>query len=157
MAKEYLNPVAEAEQGIAEFIASIPEVSAVFSGKQVPVFAATTEEFRNAVTRKIAQGVRQVIVVAFSRTTEVARSGAGIVAKAEFTVSVSSPGVLAESAIRATSDLAFAIVNALDGTVFSTPFLPRAVNFLNWELDADESGNKYAQMLSFEAFLTLKN
>lgn len=155
MAKEYLNPVAVAEQGIAEFIAELPELSGLFGGK-VYVFAGTDESAAKLLRAKILQGLKQCVVVAFTGTSEAAPAPR-LPAKATFAVSVFSPGLLAEQAPRATTDLASAIVRALHGTQFGEPFVARMpVRLVSWTQEADADG-KLCSRLEFEAGIFLTN
>lgn len=156
--KLYLNPVAEAEQGIAEFIRELPAVSAIFDGKKdaVAVFAATQEGAAALLSRKIQSGLRMAVVVGFQGTEEVLHAYPHLPAKVVFNVQVSSPGVLASNAIRATTDVGCAIVNALDGVQFGEPFVEKfPVALRSWTHNADEGG-KLVSTLEFVAAIELR-
>lgn len=155
MTKEYNNPLAVAEQGIAEFIAEIPEVSGLFGGK-VNVFAATNESAAKLIRAKIMQGLKQCVVVAFTAASEI-NAAPRLPIKATISVSVLSPGLLAEQAPRATTDLAAAIVRALHGVQFGEPFVfGMPVRLSSWQQEADGDG-KLASRLEFEAGVFLTN
>lgn len=158
-AKSYLNPIAEAEQGLADYIREIPAISALFDGKDssaVQVFAATAEDAASLMKRQIMLGLKQTVVVGFQRTTEVIHGPEGCPAKVIFNVTITSPGLLADKEIRATSDLGCALIDALDGVQFAEPFFPRIPCwFESWSHYADDS-KKLVATLEFGAAIFLK-
>ena len=157
MAKEYLNPVAIAEQGIAEYIAEQPSVSGLFGGGAVSVFAATDENASKLIRSKIELGLKQCVVVAFTRTNEAGIGDARLPVRATILVSIHSPGLLAEKSMRATSDLGAAIIESLHGMQFGEPFVPGyAVKFRSWDHEQDERGKIIAR-IEFEAVIYLTN
>lgn len=155
--KQNLNPIAAAEQGLAVFLAGVPAVSAILDAAgtgEVPVFAATTENIEQTILRQISQGVGQIVVVAFERTTEVLH-GTGTPARVVFSVTVTSPGVLAENAIRSTTDLGCAIIEAIEGVQFDLPFFDGIpCTFESWTQGVDMSG-AFSATLEFGAALNM--
>lgn len=157
MAKEYLNPVAVAEQGIAEFIAECPAVSGLFDGAAVPVFAATDESAATAIMQKVSRGLKQCIVVAFTGTEEAAAELRRLPTRSTLSVSVLSPGLFAEKAPRATTDLATAIIQSLHGVQFGEPFVPgHALKFKSWTQEKNDGGQITARV-EFEAVIFFTN
>lgn len=157
--KFYTNPIAEAEQGLAEFIREVPAVSALLDAKgarAVEVFAATAEGASDLLKRQIMSGLKQAIVVGFQRTTETIHGPERCPAKVIFNVTITSPGLLADKAIRSTSDLGAAIVAALDGVQFDAPFYPKIPCwFESWTHYADDA-KKLVATLEFGAAIFLK-
>lgn len=155
MGKEYLNPIAVAEQGGADFISELPEISGLY-GWKVYVFAGTDEGAAKLLRAKIQQGLKQCVVVAFTGTGEVNVVPRTSI-KATISVSVLSPGLLAEKSPRATTDLASAIVQALHGVQFGEPFIPGfPIRLASWTQEADGDG-KLCARLEFEAGIFLTN
>lgn len=153
------NPVAVAEQGIAALLADDPAISALLDGGRgagaVPVFSATDESASALLRKGIESGLKQAVVVAFQRTVDAASGATGLPVRCAFGVTVSSPGMLAENAIRSTTDIGCAVIRALDGVQFAEPFVPRMpVRFTSWNHSADANGRLVAT-LEFEAALFL--
>ena len=157
MAKEYLNPIAVAEQGLAEYIAEQPSVSGLFNGGTVPVYAATDESAAKIIRQKVELGLKQVVVVAFTSTTDAGVGANRLPVRATILVSIHSPGLLAEKSMRAASDLGVVIIDSLHGMQFGDPFVPGyAVKFKSWDHEQDERGKIIAR-IEFEAVIYLIN
>lgn len=158
--KLYRNPIAEAEQGLADYIRQLPAITALLDGskgKAVNVFAATAEGASDLLRRQILSGLKQAVVVGFQRTTEVIHGPKGTPAKVIFNVSISSPGLLAEKALRSTTDLGAAIVDGLEGVQFSDPFYPAIpVWFESWSHYADDAA-KLVATLEFGAAVFMRH
>ncbi len=126
MAKENLNPIALAEQGIVDFLKSVPAIAGLFSRESaIPVFASTDESASKLFDARIRRSLGQSILVGFTGFTEVVHatlSKQGTFGNGAFNVDIYAPGMLSLSKIKTTSDLAFAVVEALDGVVFAEPF-----------------------------------
>jgi hypothetical protein len=154
MAKLYTNPVAAAEQGLAEFIAQVPAVSATLDPKgagNVPVFAATDEGAAKGVRESLSLKLMQCVTVGFQRTEEVKHGIKGTPAKAFFNVTITSPKIIAEKAIRSTSDIGAAIIEALHGIQFAEPFYAGVpVLFESWTHYAGQQG-EFIATLEFSA------
>lgn len=149
--------MAIAEQGIAEYIAEQPSVSGLFGGGSVPVFAATNESAAKIMRSKIELGLKQCIVVAITRTDAAGVGAARLPVRATLLVSVHSPGLLAEKAVRSASELSHAIIESLHGVQFGEPFVPGyAVKFMSWAYEQTERGIITANA-EFEVVIFLTN
>lgn len=157
MAKEYLNPIAVAEQGIAEYIAEQPSVSGLFGGGNVPVYAATNESAGKIIRQKVELGLKQCVVVAFTSTSDAGVVAARLPVRATLLVSIHSPGLFADRSLKATSDLGVAIAESLHGVQFGDPFVPGyAVKFKSWDYERTDDGKVIAR-IEFEAVIYLTN
>lgn len=150
MAKLNLNPVAVAEQGLAEFIREIPAVSSLLDPAgtgNVPVYAATDEGAAKTIRENIDRRLRQCVIVGFQRTTEVIQGAKGTPAKVIFNVTITSPKIIAEKAIRSTSDLGGALIEALHGVQFAEPFFGGVpVWFESWSHQIGDAGEFMATL-----------
>lgn len=126
MAKENLNPIALAEQGVVDFLKSVPAIAGLFSKEiAIPVFASTDESSSKLFDARIRRALGQCVLVGFAGLTEVIHATLrkkGTFGNGIFNVDIYAPGILSLSKIKTTSDLAVAVVEALDGVLFADPF-----------------------------------
>ena len=159
MAKENLNPVTVAEQGIAEYLRELPEIAGLFSGeKAIPVYAASDESALVIIDGRIKRAVGQSVMVAFAGFSEVLhaqipRKNIETLGNAAFNIDVYSPGILSSQKIKSSSDLAFAVVNAIDGLLFAEPF-KSSLQFRSW-MHEDRNGT-FVVSLNFTTTLKIK-
>lgn len=157
MAKEHLNNVTLAEQGVAEYIAGQPSISGLFGGDAVPVFSATDESAAKIIRAKVEMGLKQCIVVAVTSTSDAGIGAPRLPVRATLLVSIHSPGLLAEKALSTASDLGVAVIESLHGVQFGEPFVPGyAVKFKSWEYETRDDG-KIVARIEFDAVIFLTN
>ncbi len=152
------TPIAVAEKGIADFVKTLPAISDILgeNGEEIPVYAATDESAQHILESRIMRGLKQCIVIGFQRTDSVEHSAAQLTAGCVFSITISSPGLLAENAIRTTTDLGCAIIAALDGTTFDAPFSPSYPCVLqSWAHNVDDNGS-FLSVMEYKAPVFLK-
>lgn len=149
------NPFAVAEAGIAAYLAEVPEISALFSGTKVPVYYSLQESAEASIMQELDAGLGQCVVVSFSGVESVVRLRDKTVAESAITIDIISSGLLAENALRSTSDLGYAIICALDFVRFSGPLDTHPLVFEKWSHSADASG-AFRATLEFSANITIR-
>lgn len=151
MAKEESNEsfgvrshILAAEIGIADFIGSLPEISGIFGGNAVPVFAVSDERAAEIIKRRIVGSLKQCVEVAFVRTSgdTIFRTDAtGYFADCVFRITVNTKMILGENAERNTLSAASVILDALLLKVLAFPFDENTpVRFGGLERVAEEDG-----------------
>ena len=153
--KSNTNPFAVAELTLAQEIRSSTEISGIFDGEPVSVFAACEEDLSGKIRRAIARGVGQCVCVRTESAEAAERENGGLRAKVRLVVEVTANGATASQRRKSTSDLAFAIVAALDGALFEPPFTEMPVLWTG--SDVYDDGVLYGVALRFEANILLKN
>lgn len=124
MAKDNVNPFAEAEFALRDLIRGIPEVSGVFDDAETQVFAASQEDFGEKIASLLAGTLGSGICVATEGTSgEIRRDKDGRLSDVvRWRVEIKTSLLLAEGTPRSATDLAAAVIRTLEGTRFDAPF-----------------------------------
>lgn len=154
MAKHNLNALAVVESGIADEIRSIPEVSGMLDGDTLAVLASCEEDFAAKLEFNIQKALGHTVAVYTNSVDEPRRNGAALSATAHLTVEVSSNGLLTDDKKKSTSDIALAIIAALDGTVYAEPLVPVSVLFAGSEIYEDTE--RYSHSVRFDVQFFIK-
>lgn len=118
--------IMQAEIALAEYIAALPELSALYGGESVPVFAISAENAAAVIRQRISGALKQCVEVAFVSTTGgnvyAQTNGAGLFADCTFRFTVNSKLILGENAERTTLSVASVIIDALLMKRLAFPF-----------------------------------
>lgn len=118
--------VMQAEIALADYVATLPELSALLGGKSVPVFAISAENAAAVIKQRITGALKQCVEVAFVRTNGAAvykqANVHGMFADCVFRFSVNSKLILGENAERTTLSIASVIIDALLMKRLAFPF-----------------------------------
>lgn len=149
--KDYANPIAQGEQAIAMLIETLPRVAK----EGITVVGNTEEGANEVIKRQVERQVNVCIVVSLSNLTEINHTQRKVadgtvyraVATAELAVSIVCPAVMSTAKASSTTDVGYAIVQALDGVLFSAPFLT-PLEFTGWE-QAEYTNGIFSTILTF--------
>jgi len=134
MAKEddagtYGGNLTEAEHGLAQIIATIPEIAGFIEANTLtgtlPVFAISDESAKTFINKNVSGALKQAVLVEFTECSDVRVSSLQnyVYGLCSFRVSVSSPGLLANSAPYNTQTILAAIMQTLTGAQLGAPFV----------------------------------
>lgn len=156
MAKNNINPLSMAELTIAQEIRSVVEVSGVFDGESVSVFARAEEDFLQKIEHSVEKSIGQTIAVSGVSVDAPVRTGGALMATVHLSVEVCSNGVLSDDRKKSTADLALAIIAALDGTAYEVPFTPMPVLYVGSEIYEDSESYVHQARFDAQIFLNKK-
>lgn len=153
-AKSYRGALVEAESGLAQIIATFPEVAGFIEENTItgtlPVFALSDESAKTFIEKSIKGALKQAILVEFVDCASPCVSFADgveiVYGLCDFRVSVASPGLLANSAKYNTQTILACIVKNLVGKELGEPFISNTpVKLKNISRDIFDDGSITSQ------------
>lgn len=150
--KENQNTISHACTVLAEAIREIPEVSGLFSGTNVYVYAETDEDFAQKLEATISQNTGIVVFVRSDGWSEACFHGDSICVLARFTVRIISSLLLNGEFASSTTDLAARIAKHARGVAGDGRFI---TSFTPGEMSVFETAGTITRELIFTATLEL--